>query len=131
MVLLVPHELREASLALGVPRWRTTISVVARTAMGGIATGVILATARIAGETAPLLFTAFGNHFWSTSLQRSDLLAAGADLYLCDFAVRRLAAPGVGRSAGPDRDCARVGVGSESGDRRPDQGAALTWQTRS
>jgi phosphate transport system permease protein len=68
MVLLVPHELREASLALGVPRWRTTISVVARTAMGGIATGVILATARIAGETAPLLFTAFGNHFWSTSL---------------------------------------------------------------
>jgi phosphate transport system permease protein len=69
MVLLVPHELREASLALGVPRWRTTISVVARTAMGGIATGVILATARIAGETAPLLFTAFGNHFWSTSLK--------------------------------------------------------------
>ncbi len=69
MVLLVPHELREASLALGVPRWRTTISVVARTAMGGIATGVILATARIAGETAPLLFTAFGNHFWSTSLR--------------------------------------------------------------
>jgi phosphate transport system permease protein len=52
-----------------VPRWRTTISVVARTAMGGIATGVILATARIAGETAPLLFTAFGNHFWSTSLK--------------------------------------------------------------
>ena len=68
MVLLVPHELREASLALGVPRWRTTISVVARTAMGGIATGVILATARIAGETAPLLFTAFGNRFWSTAL---------------------------------------------------------------
>jgi phosphate transport system permease protein len=68
MVLLVPHELREASLALGVPRWRTTISIVARTAMGGIATGVILATARIAGETAPLLFTAFGNRFWSTSL---------------------------------------------------------------
>jgi phosphate transport system permease protein len=68
MVLLVPHELREASLALGVPRWRTTISVVARTAMGGIATGVILATARIAGETAPLLFTAFGNRFWSSSL---------------------------------------------------------------
>src|ERR1700719_1751528 len=52
MVVLVPHELREASLA-----------------MGGIATGVILATARIAGETAPLLFTAFGNHFWSTSLK--------------------------------------------------------------
>src|SRR5580698_1403293 len=68
MVQLVPHELREASLALGVPRWRTTISVVARTAMSGIATGVILAIARVAGETAPLLFTAFGNRFWSTSL---------------------------------------------------------------
>ncbi len=68
MVLLVPHELREASLALGVPRWRTTLSVVVRTALSGIATGVILAIARIAGETAPLLFTAFGNRFWSTSL---------------------------------------------------------------
>ena len=68
MLLLVPHELREAALALGVPRWRTTLSVVARTAASGIATGVILAVARIAGETAPLLFTAFGNRFWSTSL---------------------------------------------------------------
>src|SRR6202790_4255954 len=68
MVLLVPHELREASLALGVPRWRTTISVIVRTAISGIATGVILAVARVAGETAPLLFTAFGNRFWSTSL---------------------------------------------------------------
>jgi phosphate transport system permease protein len=68
MIVLVPHELREASLALGVPRWRTTLSVVARTASKGIATGVILAIARVAGETAPLLFTAFGNRFWSTSL---------------------------------------------------------------
>ncbi|HEY1849667.1 MAG TPA: phosphate ABC transporter permease PstA [Candidatus Binataceae bacterium] len=68
MILLVPHELREAALALGVPRWRTTISVVVRTAISGIATGVILAVARVAGETAPLLFTAFGNRFWSTSL---------------------------------------------------------------
>ena len=68
MLLLVPHELREASLALGVPRWRTTLSVIVRTALGGIATGVILAIARVSGETAPLLFTAFGNRFWSTSL---------------------------------------------------------------
>ena len=68
MILLVPHELREAALALGVPRWRTTTSVVVRTAISGIATGVILAIARVAGETAPLLFTAFGNRFWSTSL---------------------------------------------------------------
>jgi phosphate transport system permease protein len=68
MILLVPHELREAALALGVPRWRTTVSVVVRAAASGIATGVILAIARVAGETAPLLFTAFGNRFWSTSL---------------------------------------------------------------
>jgi phosphate transport system permease protein len=68
MILLVPHELREAALALGVPRWRTTISVIVRSAASGIATGVILAIARIAGETAPLLFTAFGNRFWSTAL---------------------------------------------------------------
>ncbi len=68
IIRLVPHELREAALALGVPKWRTTLSVVVRTAMGGIATGAILAIARVAGETAPLLFTAFGNQFWSTSL---------------------------------------------------------------
>jgi phosphate transport system permease protein len=70
MVLLVPHELREASLALGIPRWRTSLSVIVRSAMAGIATGVILAVARVAGETAPLLFTAFGNRFWSTSLRQ-------------------------------------------------------------
>lgn len=68
MILLVPAELREAALALGVPRWRTTLSVVARAAASGIATGIILAIARVAGETAPLLFTAFGNRFWSTAL---------------------------------------------------------------
>ncbi len=68
MVKLVPRELREAALALGVPRWRTSLSIVVRTALTGIATGVILAIARIAGETAPLLFTAFGNQFWSTSV---------------------------------------------------------------
>ncbi|HTR61072.1 MAG TPA: phosphate ABC transporter permease PstA [Candidatus Binataceae bacterium] len=68
MIVLVPHELREASLALGVPQWRTSLSVIVRTALSGIATGVILAIARVAGETAPLLFTAFGNRFWSTSL---------------------------------------------------------------
>ncbi|HEY2107714.1 MAG TPA: phosphate ABC transporter permease PstA [Candidatus Binataceae bacterium] len=69
MVRLVPNELREAALALGVTRWRTTVSIVVRTAMAGIATGVILAIARVAGETAPLLFTAFGNRFWSRGLR--------------------------------------------------------------
>jgi phosphate transport system permease protein len=70
MIKLVPRELREASLALGVPRWRTSLSVVVRTSLTGIATGVILAIARITGETAPLLFTAFGNQFWSTAVTR-------------------------------------------------------------
>jgi phosphate transport system permease protein len=69
MVRLVPHELREAALALGVTRWRTTVSIVVRTATAGIATGVVLAIARVAGETAPLLFTAFGNHFWARGLR--------------------------------------------------------------
>jgi phosphate transport system permease protein len=69
MIKLVPHSLREASLALGVPAWRTTIWVVLRTARGGIITGIMLAIARVAGETAPLLFTAFGNQFWHQGLR--------------------------------------------------------------
>ena len=68
MVRLVPIALREAALALGYSRWRTSLSIVLRTALGGIVTGALVAVARIAGETAPLLFTAFGNNFWSTSL---------------------------------------------------------------
>ncbi len=66
MVRLVPHSLREAALALGYPRWRTSLRVVARTALGGIVTGCLVAVARIAGETAPLLFTALGNLNFST-----------------------------------------------------------------
>jgi phosphate transport system permease protein len=69
MIRLVPTSLREASLALGVPTWRTTISVVLRTARGGILTGIMLAIARVAGETAPLIFTAFGNQFWQSGLR--------------------------------------------------------------
>ena len=69
MLLVVPTSLREAALALGYPKWRTSISVVLRTALAGIATGALVAVARIAGETAPLLFTAFGNAFWSTSVR--------------------------------------------------------------
>lgn len=68
MIRLVPNSLREAALALGFPRWRTSLTVVLRTALPGIVTGALVAVARIAGETAPLLFTAFGNQFWSTSL---------------------------------------------------------------
>jgi phosphate transport system permease protein len=68
MVRTVPQSLREAALALGYPRWRTSLQIVLRTALGGIVTGVLVAVARVAGETAPLLFTAFGNQFWSTDL---------------------------------------------------------------
>jgi phosphate transport system permease protein len=68
MVRLVPHSLREAALALGYPRWRTSLRIVARTALAGIVTGCLVGVARIAGETAPLLFTALGNLNFSTSL---------------------------------------------------------------
>ena len=68
MVRLVPNSLREAALALGYPRWRTSLQVVARTAGAGIVTGCLVAVARVAGETAPLLFTALGNEFFSTRL---------------------------------------------------------------
>ncbi len=68
MVRLVPHSLREAALALGYPRWRTSLRVVARTALAGIVTGCLVGVARIAGETAPLLFTALGNLNFDTSI---------------------------------------------------------------
>ncbi len=68
MVRLVPHSLREAALALGYPRWRTSLRIVARTALAGIVTGCLVGVARIAGETAPLLFTALGNLNFSTSI---------------------------------------------------------------
>jgi len=63
---LVPTEIREASLALGIPRWKTTLRIVLSTAQFGIITGVLLSIARVSGETAPLLFTAFSNRFWSS-----------------------------------------------------------------
>jgi phosphate transport system permease protein len=70
MLLLVPQALREAAYGLGVPRWRTTLSITLRTATSGVITGVMLAFARVAGETAPLLFTALGNDFWSLKLDQ-------------------------------------------------------------
>ena len=65
MLLLVPQALREAAYGLGIPRWRTTLSITLRTATSGVITGIMLAFARVAGETAPLLFTALGNLYWS------------------------------------------------------------------
>ncbi len=68
VILLVPNGYREASLALGVSRWKTIVHIVMKTASKGIITGILLALARVGGETAPLLFTAFGNRFWNHSL---------------------------------------------------------------
>jgi phosphate transport system permease protein len=70
MIKLVPNSLREAALALGYPRWRTSLQVVVRTCLPGIVTGALLAVARIAGETAPLLFTALGSQYMSTNIQQ-------------------------------------------------------------
>jgi phosphate transport system permease protein len=70
MLLMVPQNVREAAYGLGISQWRTTISIALRTATSGVITGVMLAFARVAGETAPLLFTAFGNQYWSRSLNQ-------------------------------------------------------------
>ena len=69
VIVLVPQGYREAALALGIARWKTTIHIVMKTAARGIITGVLLALARVAGETAPLLFTALGNSFWNNNLR--------------------------------------------------------------
>src|SRR5690606_37002567 len=68
MLRLVPAQMREASMSLVVPQWKVTVQVLYRSALPGILTGILLALARISGETAPLLFTAFGNQYWSTDV---------------------------------------------------------------
>jgi phosphate transport system permease protein len=70
MLALVPNSYREAAMALGIPKWKSILHIVLKTARKGIVTGVLLACARVAGETAPLLFTASGNQFWSHSLSQ-------------------------------------------------------------
>jgi phosphate transport system permease protein len=84
MLLLVPQALREASYGLGIPRWRTTVSITLRTATSGVITGIMLAFARVAGETAPLLFTAFGNQFWNL---RTDQPTAALPLQIFSYAI--------------------------------------------
>jgi len=81
---MVPGNLREASLALGVPLWRTSLKVTLRSAMKGVVTGILLAVARVAGETAPLLFTALGNQFWSSKLTEP---MAALPLQIFNFAI--------------------------------------------
>lgn len=84
MLRLVPRELREGGLALGLTRWRTTVGILLPAARSGIMTGVLVALARIAGETAPLLFTAFGSPFWSA---RPDHPVAALPLQIFQYAI--------------------------------------------
>ena len=84
MLRLVPNSYREAGLALGISHWRVVVQIVMRTALKGITTGALLAIARMAGETAPLLFTAFGNRFWSHKL--TDPIAA-LPLQIFNYAI--------------------------------------------
>ncbi len=70
LLRLVPQHIREAGLALGIPRWKVTLKIVLRGSLGGITTGIMLAVARVAGETAPLLFTSFSNRFWARGLDQ-------------------------------------------------------------
>ena len=84
LIRLVPHELREASLALGVPQWRTSLRVVLRTALGGIMTAILLTVARASGETAPLLFTSLNNQYWNW---RADQPTASLTVQIYNYAV--------------------------------------------
>jgi phosphate transport system permease protein len=84
LVRLVPRSLREAALALGVPAWKTSLRVVLPTALSGIVTAVLLAIARAAGETAPLLFTALNNQYWNT---RPDQPTASLTVQIFNYAI--------------------------------------------
>ncbi|MEK7818772.1 MAG: phosphate ABC transporter permease PstA [Bacteroidota bacterium] len=84
MLKLVPRSLREASLALGIPEWRTILSIVLKTGLGGVVTGIMLAISRVAGETAPLLFTSLNNRFWHTTL---DQPIASLTVFIYNYGV--------------------------------------------
>jgi phosphate transport system permease protein len=84
VLLLVPQSIREAALGLGIPKWRTIVSVVLRTANAGIITSIMLAFARIAGETAPLIFTAFGNQYWNV---KANQPTASLPLQIFSYAI--------------------------------------------
>jgi phosphate transport system permease protein len=84
VLLLVPQSIREAALGLGIPKWRTILSVVLRTASAGILTSVMLAFARVAGETAPLIFTTLGNQFWNINVNQPT---AALPLQIYSYAV--------------------------------------------
>lgn len=84
VLLMVPNSVREAALGLGIPKWRTVLSITLRTATRGVITAIMLAFARVAGETAPLLFTAFGNQFWSFKLNQP---IAALPLQIFNYAI--------------------------------------------
>jgi phosphate transport system permease protein len=83
-VKMIPNQLREAGLALGIPQWRVIVDIILPSAIGGIMTGIMVALARVAGETAPLLFTAFGNRYYSHSLTQP---IAALPLQIFDYAI--------------------------------------------
>jgi len=83
MIKLIPNSYREAALALGLPQWKTTLKIILPAALKGITTGILLAIARAAGETAPLLFTALGNRFWSTDIGHP---IASLTVFIFDYA---------------------------------------------
>ena len=113
MLQLIPPALREAAMALGAPKWRVIVLICYRAAKDGIVTGILLAIARIAGETAPLLFTSLGNLNWSISLGPANGEPAGDHLSIRRLRLRRLGAARLGRRvadhrgrAGPQHRCA-------------------------
>ncbi len=85
----VPRSLREGAMAVGASKWRTIATVVIPAASGGILTAILLSLSRVAGEAAPLLFTAFGNPFWSHGWNGTGCLTAPTDLYLRNFSLRQ------------------------------------------
>ena len=97
MLRLIPRPLREAAIGLGAPKWKMIVLICYRAAMDGIATGVLLAVARIAGETAPLLFTSLGNLNWSISLGEPMASLPVTIYQYAGFGVRRLGAARLGR----------------------------------
>ena len=96
MLRLVPSSLREAAVALGAPMWKVILMVTLKAVRGGVITGVLLAVARMSGETAPLLFTALNNQFWSTDMNAADGEPARRDIPVRDEPVRRLEDSGMG-----------------------------------
>ena len=108
LLLLVPGSMREGALALGATRARAVFSVVLPAALPGIVTGVVLALARIAGETAPLLFTSFNNRFFTTNLNQPISSLTVQVFTYAIWPVRGLAPPGLGRRARAGDDRARL-----------------------